>query len=301
MPELPEIEHLRRTLEPRLVGRRIAHVEVHRADVIHAAASAGAAGGRAVSAAVRRKRLLQGSCIGALRRHGKQLAIIAAPGAPILIVQLGMTGQLLFVPGGRDLYRADHIHVRWRLEGPAPQDRLVFRDPRRFGRLTSVDSLEALEGLWRRRLGTDALHARVADLRARLARMARPIKAALLDQGVLAGIGNIYADEALHRARIHPLSRADRLAPSDLKRLAAAIRLTLRQAVNSGGTTLRDYVDSDGRRGRHPVDLLAYARSGLPCRRCRTPMEHLRIAQRTTTFCPRCQPANLSTLHPQRA
>lgn len=296
MPELPEVEHLRGTLTPHLVGRTIVRVNVRRRDVIRVDRLDVA---RPASARVRRG-LLEGARIHELRRHGKQLAIIADGDAPALLVQLGMTGQLIFVPAGQQPQQGDHHHVIWHLASEPPGDRLIFRDPRRFGGLTLFGSRAALESINWARLGPDALTVRHRDLHAALAATTRAVKAALLDQQVVAGVGNIYADEALHRAGIHPLHPAHHLDRIETRRLGQAIRSTLQQAVRAGGTTLRDYVDGNGRGGRNRPDLRAYGRVGLPCWNCGEPMEHLLVAQRTTTICPKCQPRHSSTSYPQR-
>ena len=295
MPQRPAVAHVRRPPAPRLIGRTVARVDIARRDVIrldHLALNA------PTSARIRRG-LLEGCLIRDLRRRGKQLAIIADGDAPALLVQLGMSGQLIFVPAGQEPPREDHLHVIWRLAADPPGDRLIFRDPRRFGGLTPFNSRAELESINWTGLGPDALTLRRHDLRAALTSTRRPIKAALLDQQVVAGIGNIYADESLIRAGIHPLRPADTLTREETARLCQAIRTTLARAIGAGGTTLRDYVDGNGRDGRHQTELLAYGRSGLPCRYCGSLMEHLLVAQRTTTFCPQCQPPRSSTSCPQ--
>lgn len=295
MPELPEVEHLRRTLSPRLIGRTIARVDIRRRDVVcsdHLFAK------RPTLAHIHRG-LLEGSRIHELRRRGKQMAIVAQGGAPALLVQLGMSGQVIFVPAGQQPERDDHLHVIWYLDPEVAGDRLVFRDPRRFGGLTLFESLNDLESINWARLGPDGLTVRHTDLRRALGRTTRAIKAALLDQQVIAGIGNIYADESLFHAGIHPLRPAHSLTRDETLRLCQAIRRTLERAIRAGGTTLRDYVDGNGQGGRNQSDLLAYGRAGLPCRNCGLPMESLTVAQRTTTCCPGCQPPAPSTGCPQ--
>ncbi len=282
MPELPEIEHLRRTLELLIVGRRVARVSVHRRDVVRVEGG-GAASMRAVRAS-----LLRGCRVAELRRRGKHLAIIADGGGPVLLVHLGMSGQLLFLPHGRAAPRCDHVHVTWHFGGQGG-GRLIFRDPRRFGRLTPFNTAASLEEFWDQRLGPDALSLATHDLAEALAATRRCVKCVLLDQGIAAGIGNIYADESLHRARIHPMTPASALARSEVQHLAAAIRATLAAATLAGGTTLRDYRDAAGRNGGNRENLLVYGRTGKPCRSCGATLVHSRIAQRTSTYCPFCQ------------
>ncbi|MHC5027133.1 MAG: Fpg/Nei family DNA glycosylase, partial [Planctomycetota bacterium] len=140
-----------------------------------------------------------------------------------------------------------------------------------------------------RRLGPDALTITSAELAKRLRRTRRAVKAALLDQSVLAGVGNIYADEALFGSRLHPARRADGLARAEVRDLARELRRTLGRAVDSGGSSLRDYVDAEGRKGGYAAYHQVYGRGGEPCVRCSTRLERMLLAQRTTVFCPQCQ------------
>lgn len=292
MPELPEVEHLRCTLAPRLTGRVVRRVEVRRRDVIRSARNGGAS---RIPLADLRRGLLERVCIERFVRRGKQLVIAAPSGAPAMIVQLGMSGQLIFVPRETDPPREDHIHITWHFDDRVRGDRLIFRDPRRFGGITLAESVAAVQSRHWARLGADALTIQTGDVRSTLKTTRRPIKAALLDQRLLAGVGNIYADESLHRSGLHPLRPGCSLSADEVRRLCSAIRVTLRKAIKAGGTTLRDYVDGNGRDGRNRTDLLVYARAGTPCKGCGTALEHLVVAQRTTTFCPACQP---STTYP---
>jgi formamidopyrimidine-DNA glycosylase len=169
--------------------------------------------------------------------------------------------------------------------------RMVFRDPRRFGGLWGFATGEALRAARWGRLGPDALTAGAALLARALARTRRPVKAALLDQRLLAGIGNIYADEALFAARVHPFLPACRLDAPACLRLAAAIRSVLRRSIRSGGSTIRDYVDGRGVTGSFAGRHRVYGRASLPCVRCSTTLIGQRLAQRATVFCPCCQSA----------
>jgi formamidopyrimidine-DNA glycosylase len=200
----------------------------------------------------------------------------------LICVHLGMSGQLWFCPAGTRPARPDHIHCEWRLPG----GRLVFRDPRRFGGLWTYTSVEELtEQRWSR-LGPDALTLDARTLRRRLGRTHRAIKGVLLDQSIVAGIGNIYADEILFAARLHPASRV----PADRCRLLArSIRQVLSQAIAAGGSTIRDYMDGRGQPGSYVRQHKVYGRAGQPCRRCDTPLETRSLGQRTTVFCPGCQ------------
>ncbi|MHC4947515.1 MAG: bifunctional DNA-formamidopyrimidine glycosylase/DNA-(apurinic or apyrimidinic site) lyase [Planctomycetota bacterium] len=274
MPELPEIEHLRRQLEPILVGARVVGVRLDRRDVVR---------GR-----VRRGRLLDGRTIAGLRRHGKQLALVGDDDDGVVCIHLGMSGQLRF---DRDAAPADerHVHCRWQLRTPAGPGELRFRDPRRFGGLWLFPDLETLADVRWSKLGPDALAIGGPELARRLAGRRRPIKSALLDQSIVAGVGNIYADEALFAAGLHPATPAGALGAPDATRLARAIRTILRQAVRAGGSTLRDYADATGRPGGYARRHRVYGRGGAPCGRCGTLLSVGILAQRTTTFCPQCQ------------
>jgi formamidopyrimidine-DNA glycosylase len=307
MPELPEVEHVRRTLEPHLVGARVVSVRLNRRDIVVTAADPPGGRSRAGKRQLTRPRpvpradLLAGATITSLVRRGKQLAIIArdpqagAPRERVLLVHLGMSGQLFFLPTGRTPERSDHIHAVWTLDGSGggwggggASGRLVFRDPRRFGGLWTIGPPALLAARWAT-LGPDALTIDASEFGARLAGTKRPIKAALLDQIVIAGVGNIYADEALFLACLHPARRASSLAPADTARLAQAIRAVLTAAIDAGGSTLRDYISADGDRGRAQLAHKVYARAGRPCLSCGTTLKSCVLAQRTTTWCPKCQ------------
>jgi formamidopyrimidine-DNA glycosylase len=283
MPELPEVESLRRSLEPHLLGRTVASAALRRRDICES------------YRAGRRTRttpadLLEGVTIERLLRHGKQLAIIADSGA-VLCVHLGMSGQLLFSPspprGGPERGRpTSHIHALWTLQ---PTGHLYFRDPRRFGGLWTFDSLKALQDHRWSSLGPDALTITQKQLQSALEGSRRAIKAALLDQEALAGVGNIYADEALFLARIRPGRRVANLKASEVAALAEAIRTVLTRSIASGGSTLRDYRDANGQPGSTQQTLAVYGRAGQNCTRCLTMLKHAQIAQRTTVWCPACQ------------
>ena len=272
MPELPEVESVRRSLAP-LVGRRIARAHLLRADICEPEPGA-RRGPHAI---------LQGATVDALDRRGKQLAIIARDDR-VLVVHLGMTGQLRLLGPGSPPDRTDHIHARWNLDDGS---RLVFRDPRRFGGLWPL-SKSTLEVRWSD-LGPDGLGITAEQLRAAAAHSSRPIKAVLLDQGIVAGVGNIYADEALFVSGIRPTRRAMRIRPPEWGILAEAIRQTLAAAVMARGSTLRDYVDATGASGTAQERHQVYGRGRLPCTRCGDLLTVGTVAQRTTVYCRSCQ------------
>lgn len=282
MPELPEVECLCRSLKPHILDRRILAVDVFRADFVTGSAPTPAS-------------LLVGQRITDIQRRGKSFAIVAELGS-CLAMHLGMTGQLLVRPADAKDGSADHVHLVWTIENRV---RLAFRDPRRFGEVRPLASADALARHWAG-LGDDALTISSTALAAMLKPGRRAIKAALLDQRVLAGVGNIYADEALFLAKISPTRQAGRLTPAEIARLAQAIRSTLGDAVRSGGSTLRDFLDADGQAGGYRSKHRVYGRGGQPCVVCQTPLRHNTVAQRTTTWCPRCQGGTLRSRRPSQ-
>ena len=296
MPELPEIEHLKRTLEPWLVGAQELEVRLHRRDIVRRA------GSRKAMRGVKPASLLEGETIEKLIRRGKSLAIVGGTGGAVLGLHMGMTGSMLVaesqhrseVRGQRPARRDRHVHCEWivsRDGSPSSEAIVTFRDPRRFGGLwpfASLDDLYTSPGGWSR-LGPDALTIDAMTLRERLLRTRQPMKAALLNQALVAGVGNIYADEALFAAGIHPLATPRRLRDVQWQDLAAAIRSIMQAAIESGGSTLRDYRDAGGRSGAFTLQHQAYGRSGEACVRCSTTLRSAVIGQRTTVFCSYCQ------------
>ncbi len=277
MPELPEVETIRRSLDAAIVGARVDGVTLRRPGYV--------AGGLEASD------LLVGGVIASVRRHGKQQAIVTRDGRA-LCVQLGMSGQLLLTSGG-DASEADdpsHTHVAWSLRNAGGRAvRLLMRDPRRFGGVTTFADVRTLEAEHWSKLGPDALTISDQELARALARTTRAVKAAILDQSLIAGVGNIYADESLHIAGVHPAIPADRLSTAKACRLAGAIRAVLARAVEARGSTMRDYRDPAGDSGGYFANRLVYGRPGEPCRSCGARLRSGSIAQRTTTWCPKCQ------------
>jgi formamidopyrimidine-DNA glycosylase len=279
------VETIRRTLEPAVLGRRIAAVQVHHPHAVEPLSP------RNFAAAV------VGRSVARLWRKGKYLVFDLAadggarpggPSAPLaLVVHLRMTGRLCYVPPGRRWGEDPaHTHATLRLAGGG---RLVFHDVRKFGRLTLAAPADLLRLLPPGRDPvTDGLSA--TDLRALFGGRAASLKALLLRQDLLCGIGNIYADEALHRAGLHPARTPAELAPEDWEALAAGIAAVLREALAFRGTTLLDYRTGDGEPGSFAEYLRVYGRAGLPCRACGTAVRSVRLGGRTTAFCPRCQP-----------
>ncbi len=277
VPELPEVESVRRQLVPVLTGRRVEdvwwdaapHARFHAVDDLV---------GRGIQRVDRRGKFLLCPLDGPLPRRE-------------LVLHLGMTGSLRWDPVPAPAHDPDagltHVRARLHLDDGSV---LRFRDPRRFGRLSVVtagDYAEVVPTL--AVLGPEPLSPAfaVGPFAAALASTRAPVKARLLDQRLVAGVGNIYADEALWRARIHPSSRS--VGPARAARLHTAIIEVLTAAVAREGTTFRDYEMVNGQSGRYATQLDVYGKQGQPCRRCGTVLHRIVVAQRGTTFCPRCQ------------
>lgn len=271
MPELPEVETVRRSLAELLVGKQIAQVEVAKPQIV-------AEGDLAE---------LIGSGFAEFGRRGKYLIFTMTNGGR-LVVHLRMTGKLLYHAEALPPQKHDHIRLSF-----ADGAELVYNDIRAFGRwwLTDEAGLQALSGLSTLALEPIDEGFSAAYWRARLKR--RPnlaVKAALLDQRVVAGLGNIYADEVLFRAGVHPERRVGSLTADEDERLAAAMREILTEAIANRGTTFRDYVDGNNQRGSYQNLLKVFQKNGEPCPVCGTPIERTVVVGRGTHFCPHCQP-----------
>lgn len=272
MPELPEVETVARGLRASLVGRTIVGVGVRWARSVVPPDPAAFA------------RCLTGQTVADVGRRGKWV-VIALAGGGTLLIHLRMSGRL--VVGAGEPSDDRHLRVLFSLDDGR---RLRFFDQRKFGRLVlTSDPQEVLGDLGPEPLGDGLTAARLGEM---LARRRGRIKPLLLNQRFLAGLGNIYADEALWRAGIHPLRQADTLVPVEVRRLHRGIRAVLRAAIEGGGTTLPDagYQRADGRSGEFAGQLAVYGRAGQPCPRCGTDVERIRVSQRGTHLCPRCQP-----------
>ena len=274
MPELPEVETVLRGFRKRAVGRRIVAVEV-----LHPGIIVGD-----VEDFISR---IEGRTAVAARRKGKVLAVEMAGAkrrdSAYLIFRLGMTGQVTIQPVDTPL--ETHTHVRMSFQGG--KEELRFRDVRRFGRLRCL-TREEFEALFAS-LGPDAQQATEAEFLRAMRGRRGAIKSWLLNQQGVSGLGNIYADEALFEAGIHPLAQPDRVSSASARRLYRAVQKVLKRAVNLQGTTFRDYVDIEGRPGNFHQRLRVYQKTGGPCPRCKTPIRRIVIAGRSSHFCPRCQ------------
>ena len=269
MPELPEVETTRRGLEPVVVGQSIASLTVRERRLRWPVA-------RNLAERLRDRQILS------LGRRGKYLLVNLRDGS--LIVHLGMSGSLRLVPTGQAPGNHDHVDIN--LSGG---DCLRFNDPRRFGSLHFSASPERHKLL--RNMGPEPLgEAFGADYLWQASRQRRvAIKQHLMNSRVVAGVGNIYANEALFRAGIHPTRAAGRIARARFVPLTDAIRAVLTDALSFGGTTLRDFVGGDGRPGYFKQSLQVYDRAGQPCRRCAKPIRLKVQGQRATYYCANCQ------------
>ena len=273
MPELPEVETVVRVLAPQLKGKRITGVEVLRKTSI--------AGSPSPLAQLLGRRVLE------VFRRGKfiRLELDGGYGAAI---HLRMTGWLSVIQASA-VKALDGRHIRLRLELDNGAAYLVFRDVRAFGRvwcgpLPLLEQKKALASL-----GPEPLAIAAATFARRLRARKGRLKSLLLDQKFLAGIGNIYADETLFDARLHPLARADKVKPAAAVRLCASIQKILKRAIRAGGTTIDSFEDPNRNAGRFQRRLRVYGRAGEACVNCGAPIRRITVGQRGTWFCPRCQ------------
>ncbi|MGC1272409.1 MAG: bifunctional DNA-formamidopyrimidine glycosylase/DNA-(apurinic or apyrimidinic site) lyase [Planctomycetaceae bacterium] len=278
MPELPEVETMVRGIRPHVAGRTIVSFRRCRCTRKPIAVTPEPA---------RLAKSLRGQTVTSVRRFAKRVVLDLSNGGTFAI-EPRMTGLMLL----SDPPTAEHLRVEWRFSDPSPVgfNALWFWDRRGLGTVRYYASGE-FESLLTGRLGLDALAMTFADWMTRLARTSRPVKVALLDQSLVAGIGNLYASEILHLARIHPASPANALAADDVRRLNAATATILEEAIRHEGSTLSDgtYRNALAQNGHYQNAHRVYARAGEPCTTCRRPIERIVQAQRSTFFCPTCQ------------
>lgn len=278
MPELPEVEIVVRGLRARIVGQRLESIVARRPDMLECLGTDPA----------RDRRVMD------IRRRGK-LILIDLERDEVLAVHLGMSGQLTVDSGERAM--AAHTHVVGELENGL---QLRYVDPRRFGRvqLARRPLLEA-DLSWRA-LGPEPLGLGSRALEEILAARTTAIKAALLDQHAVAGLGNIYVDEILHASGIHPTLAANRLRPTEIDALVENTERILLEAIAAGGSTIRDYRNADGGSGSFQGRHRVYGRAGQSCLRCGETLKKILVAGRGTHFCPRCQPHRRRRPRPRR-
>jgi formamidopyrimidine-DNA glycosylase len=278
MPELPEVETVVRGLRASLPGRTIRDVRLGKTDFI--------------DDPIALAESLPGCGITGVTRLGKFVCIGLTPGASsalleeclYLVIHLGMTGQLTVRHPGDQV--ASHTHCFFALDNDCE---LRYTDIRRFGRILLVP--ESGIAVFRDRLGADPLEITLEEFCARFGSRRARVKALLLDQGVMRGVGNIYADESLFRARIHPARIAASLAQPQLAALHRAVREVLMAAIRLRGSSISDYVDSEGNHGEYQFRHRVYQREAKPCVRCKEKIRRVIVAGRSSHFCPRCQPA----------
>ncbi len=290
MPELPEVEVTRQRIEPLLVGRTVEAVRTTRPSYFF------------LTPPARLRRVLVGRTPKALRRRGKYLLAELDDGARLLL-HLGMTGQLfsseatsvrllsasargVLTPEAQRRFRPDeHTHLRLEFRDGGPQ--VWFRDARKFGKVLWLAAGESDARI--DRLGPDALAVNGAALFAASRKRKVAVKNLLLDQSVIAGVGNIYADEALHGAGVRPTRRAGRITRVEADGIVEGLQRVLRRSIETGGSSISDYLAPDGSDGAYQDERRVYARTGEPCPRCDTPVRRIVIGQRSAHFCPRCQ------------
>lgn len=279
MPELPEVETIARELAPVLTGKTFERVFLTRTDVVHGTDA-------------RLERVLPNRRITRIARRAKRLVFDLHPSTQ-LIFHLGMSGRITLAPPNLPL--EPHTHLRLTFRGVAQE--LRFCDPRRFGGVWYFEPGKAIRDTGRTLgpLGIEPLEATRTAFRA-LLRRNRQIKALLLDQTAIAGLGNIYCDESLHRARVHPRTLASSLSTEQADELLRAIKFILRSAIRHNGTTLKDYRTANGQPGSFQEHHRVYQCEGRPCRTCGALIEHSTVAGRSTFRCPACQQEPASRL-----
>jgi len=271
VPELPEVETIARTLAPSVRGRVITGIELIDRPLLRK-------GGRKGLEAMRGRRIL------GVRRRGKML-LIECDGGRAFVFHLKMTGQFLFAKSAAPRDKHTRLVIRF----DDGKNALHFRDVRKFGFLLCVEGEPESACRELASLGPEPLEVGLPEFTAILRGRKGRIKSLLLDQTRIAGIGNIYADEMLFDARIHPLTPASSLSKQAAARLYEAMKRTLTMAIEANGSTLRDYRDADGREGSFQESHKVYGRTGAPCVACGTPIRMKRIGGRSSHYCPRCQ------------
>lgn len=271
MPELPEVETIVRGLQKIVVGKKIRNVKVIFPGIVKQDA----------------KNFIRNvgrSKIVTVRRQGKYILIDLSNGNTIL-AHLGMTGNFLLVKSSSPRNKHNHLIIRFY----ETRKELRYNDQRKFGKIKSFSTSKEKNISDLKKLGPESLNISAPDFINLFQKRKGRIKSALLNQQILAGLGNIYADESLFEARIHPAQKIDKLSPQELKRLLQAIQKILKKAIRAGGSSIENYYNVNGEIGSFQLQHKVYGREGLPCKRCGTKIKRIKINQRSSYFCPKCQ------------
>jgi len=272
MPEMPEVETIARQLRKTIIGKRMVEVKLSGLPLRKPIA-------KDFSAIVCGRRITN------VHRRGKYLLVELAPKA-FLLIHLGMSGRILYLERSSEGIR--HVHAVFRFSDSTV---LEYRDPRRFGLLSAyevqeIDRIPELLCLGKDPLDRSFTGKRLASF---LCKSRKTIKDFLLDQKIVAGLGNIYVCEALFAARIHPVRRCDTVTFDEASHLVAAIQKVLRTAIKNNGTSFSDFIGADGRHGGNQQFLTVFQKDGAPCVRCKTSIQRIRQGNRSSFFCPKCQ------------
>ncbi len=271
MPELPEVETIARGLNNNLVNKRIAAVDIRYTKIVNGDEESF-------------RRLICGRRIKKIYRYGKYLFMVLSPEVA-LSIHLRMSGQFFLTE--QEAIPDKHTHLDFYFENY--NKKLSYRDIRKFGRLEILPEGDIIGYIRTKKLGPDALEINRGSLSTALKRSKRSLKALLLDQSLLAGLGNIYVDETLFLAGILPFSTGDKLTGRQIEKLYNAINKVLQQAIKNRGTTLSDFIDVNGNQGSNQFSLMVYGRAGEPCLKCRKPIIKTRVNGRGTHYCAYCQ------------
>lgn len=265
MPELPEVENVVTSIKPYLMGKKIIGADVFYPPVLKEEDEA----------------IIMGERIGAITRRGKYILFHMSRG--YLILHLRMTGQLFYRESKEE--RDKHTHVILHLDDG---HYLAYRDVRKFGGFTFIEK-DDLEGYFKNRLGVEPLSLGLDDFKKMVKGKKGPLKRTLLDQKWIAGIGNIYGDEILFDAGIHPLREGTDLNDEEMERLYQSMQKILLRAIERGGSSVKDYVDGEGKEGAYQKEHKVYGRKGAPCVVCGEPLVKIKVGGRTSVYCPCCQ------------
>jgi formamidopyrimidine-DNA glycosylase len=271
MPELPEVETTRLGISPHLLGKKISEIIIRRFDLRWPVSE--------------NLSELEGASFIAVRRRSKYLLLETDLG-DIIMIHLGMSGSMRVIPMGEDWKKHDHIGFTLNTGL-----QLRYHDPRRFGLVMRIAASEIQTHPLLVNLGPEPLEETftASYLHNTLKNKSIPIKVAIMDAKIVVGVGNIYASESLFRSGIHPTLQANKLSKPKTLKLTTAIRAVLTESITQGGTTLRDFLKSDGEPGYFKQRLFVYGRKGEPCRICKTPISHQVLGQRATYWCDKCQ------------